>query len=220
MDCEESCTRRPANSPGIEGSRWRRSVRRNDKLLLCVSCHIFHIVSGGLSSILSSMQRTLWIALLQPLLIVLFFYTSMCNFQLSPGGICTQQVTGATLSRKVRWYWIGQGSQPIHWSSFPNGSSSFGASKIPRWYMAFRRALSQLSPEVLRFTLCLCLTLMCITQLAKKRESVAFARAVLFSSPKKRCALLFCIHNILYLLTHITAHDSYRGHFIHQTIEL
>lgn len=78
-----------------------------------------------------SMQRTRWIALLQPLLIVLFSYTSMCNFQLSPGGICTQQVTGTTLSRKVRWYWIGQGSQPIHWSSFPNGSSSFGASKIP-----------------------------------------------------------------------------------------
>lgn len=100
-----------------------------------------------------SMQRTRWIALLQPLLIVLFSYTSMCNFQLSPGGICTQQVTGTTLSRKVRWYWIGQGSQPIHWSSFPNGSSSFGASKIPRWYMAFRRALSQLSPEDLRFTL-------------------------------------------------------------------
>lgn len=100
-----------------------------------------------------SMQRTRWIALLQPLLIVLFSYTSMCNFQLSPGRICTQQVTGTTLSRKVRWYWIGQGSQPIHWSSFPNGSSSFGASKIPRWYMAFRRALSQLSPEDLRFTL-------------------------------------------------------------------
>lgn len=167
-----------------------------------------------------SMQRTRWIALLQPLLIVLFSYTSMCNFQLSPGGICTQQVTGTTLSRKVRWYWIGQGSQPIHWSSFPNGSSSFGASKIPRWYMAFRRALSQLSPEDLRFTLCLCLTLIGITQLAKKRENVASARAVLFSSPKKRCSLLFCIHNILYLLTHITSHDSYRGHFIHQMIEL
>lgn len=53
-----------------------------------------------------------------------------------PANKIWRRVTHGMWNTVARQRCIGPGSEAIHWSSFPRGSSSFGASKIPARYMS------------------------------------------------------------------------------------
>lgn len=53
-----------------------------------------------------------------------------------PANKIWRRVTQGMWNTVARQHCIGPGSEAIHWSSFPRGSSSFGASKIPARYMS------------------------------------------------------------------------------------
>lgn len=53
-----------------------------------------------------------------------------------PANKIWRRVTHGMWNTVARQHCIRPGSEAIHWSSFPRGSSSFGASKIPARYMS------------------------------------------------------------------------------------